>query len=793
MIKVEQFGGLIPRASQKEGPDNAAVEAINVDLRGGSIKPFFAPLTKTGAISANTPSPNALLIPTQIPSAAFVATGNEVGAPIYYTPTSQPTYVVTVNDHLLYAVHIPTGQTPVAGQGCCDLHFTDTTLLSAFGYTDQNGLSAHAGDLTAYALGKWYVRNIPLAGAAVGKTIDQFRFNMPAGLDKLAYLGFAFVFDQVTGKNKVCFVDPDLQIEAFTKFTGGLGGLLANIYATIVDDDEIVTYLENVLPLIPQINGYPRQKNISVVRGRVSGVGTGGTTVARAVVSNANHDVLLLASVMKQLWQKTIFTSGLQTQIDTVTGATGWMAISKPTAAMALAVVGGTEQNITRSYVYTRVSEDGLEGGPSPPVTASGPRDGSWNLTSITAWDGTDQFQIGTPAGSMKHKRRIYRTPETSPTDAPVYRFVAEIADNVTSVNDTALDAALGEELSTTAYESAPEFRSAAMWINGMIGALRGTHVEFCEPFQYHAFPIANRVTLPFPGVDVGVHGDRFVVLTTFKPIVYSGTSPDSLIPTMVEEGEACRDAPFCTLSTSRGVMYPGISGWGLVSGSGYQNMTLAHMKPEDYEATVDATTFAFCDDERLYWAKRGATSGYALLFSAQEKALTKWDIGSPMYGASFYAPRRTRWAYYYTGGQMVLGKLFADTSQRLKWTWRSKLFTHARPVSFGCAIVVSTEWDSLSAAMKAREAALATVPPTLPYSISTSGLTQAEAWCFLKVWAFADNPTDKVLVYNDFVVNDDPVRLLSGYKSDSWQFEISGNIEVTQIAIAETERELNE
>jgi hypothetical protein len=150
-------------------------------------------------------------------------------------------------------------------------------------------------------------------------------------------------------------------------------------------------------------------------------------------------------------------------------------------------------------------------------------------------------------------------------------------------------------------------------------------------------------------------------------------------------------------------------------------------------------------------------------------------------------------------------------------------------------AAIDSNEWDSLTDDMKEREGFYRTVPAWITataylkgafvtqggntyrcdiahtsgvfatdlaalkwiltnavYSITITGLTQAEAWVYLKVWCEADKGADKVLVFDDFVVSDVPVRLARAMKSDCWQFEIRGNMAISSIALAESEKELN-
>ena len=792
LIRVREFGGLVPKLDEKLLPDNCAVEAINVDLQGQGIEPMYAPLFKRNA-GADLVQRAASIV--QMPTACLRATGGgAVSQYVSFAPAGG-NYTVVANDRLLYAVFLPAGAT-AAGQGCCDLRFTSGALLGNI--NDQNAIGSRDGNIAAQAQGQWYVRDIPLT-SKVGSIIDEFRFFpcSSAGSPFTAFLGIAYVYN--TGGptiNKILF-DVDMQSAGTpVGFTG-----MHEAYITSIDEDEaplVTPYLTGPFPAAVEedrvytiaaaaLSGFARNKTILVQ-------GYPQALVELPIRGWSNHDRFTPYDPRAPgslTWGGSFFGShSLHSRYGWVesgagnVAAVGWMGIAKPTAAMSLAVVGGAAPVVTRSYVYTRVSEDGFESAPSPPVTVTGNRDGTWQLTNITSWPGTDTFSgARNPA-----KKRVYRTHETS----GVYRFVAEIGATVTTLNDLALDAVLGEELPTLDYDDAPQLLAAATWNYGIVGGLaKGTQACFCQPYEYHAWPQANRYTIPYVGVAVGVAGDRFVVLTVGKPQWFSGSDPASLYPVELQDGEPCIGARGVAQATT-GLFYPGRTGWGLIEGSGYSNITQEFLKTDDYAALVSVDTVACFDNRKLLWITQGATTGYALEQGAGTRSLTKFEVPNPIYAMSYYAPRDTRWIAYLEGGVLKMGKLFGDTATKLKWTWKSKLHRFPKPVRLKVVQVDSNEWDTLSASMKAREAAYKTGGGGAPYTISITGLTQAEAWCYLKVWCEADKGADKVLVFDDFVVSDRPVRLDRAMKSDCWQFELRGNMAITSIAMAGSEQELN-
>jgi hypothetical protein len=795
VIKVEQFGGLIPKVDDKQLPVNCATEAINCDLLGRGIKPMVGTLFSRNVWAGTQYNTKAVSI-RQFATSCFEFISSAISSYISFTCSA---YVVQATDYLHVMVYLPASPAPVAGQGCVNILFSDSTRLGA-GVNDQNALAAESGNLSTYATGTWYWRKIPLGGqlasdgsAITGKTISAIRFYNNCAARVTSYYGAAWVADSAGTAGRKVLWDIDRQQTQGIAFAG----TPLSSKDVLLDEDDWVVVSNYTHPdsdqiqenrvtsyAVAQMGGAARQKIIAA-QAFPSGILIGEVSVR----GRSNHDAFsygkvgTLGFINASQWNWT-------TEMITVTstGIQGWMAVYKPTAALPdPTIVGGTGPVVTRSYVYTHVSEDGLESGPSPVRTKSGNRDGSWNFATIPTWAGTDNFGNAV-ANTMPHKRRIYRTPETSGS----YLYVGELDDNDTSFNDAVLDANLGEALLTTAYQNTPELSYVSGWINGVVGGVyKGTQVCFCDPYQYHAWPIVNRYTLPYNVVGVGAFGDRFIALTKVRPIVFSGVSPDSLQWVELQNGEPCISEKAVS-STDVGVIYPSKTGWGVIDYGGYQNITASYLTPDQYAAAVGINTVACFDNRRLLWVQQGATTGYALEIGAQERGLVKFEVPDPIYAMSYYGARGTRWIAYSNGGNLKAGKLFGDAATKLKWTWRSKFMRTAKPARFKVAQIDSNEWDTLSASMKAREAAYKTGGSGSPYTITITGLTQAEAWCYLKVWAEADKGNDKVLVFDDFVVSDRPVRLARTMKSNCWQFELRGNMAISSFAMAELEKELN-
>lgn len=853
-IRISEFGGLIPKLDEKLLPPNCAVEAINVDLQGNGLDPLYAPLEKRSFAG----STNVGASMHQMPTACLetVGTVNALAAFVQFTPIGG-NYVVQADDYLIYSVmfpadapNLPTGSVAPGG---IDAFFTAGPPLGNI--NDQFLIGSLTGDINARCRGQWYVRWISLA-SKVGSTLNAVRL-YPGTTGSKVYFGNVYVGNMpIVGNTltpKKIIFDVDQQSTGTVSNGTGLGQNMDECRIVSIDEDEITLMSDYVAAFhtlydgaynvcIAQLDGTSRNKHI-LVRSKP------GITGYFPVRGWSNKDRWGPLSVpygtgyLQGAWLLAVqLASNTWIQNAGQVEAIGWMGVTKPTVAPVLgAVIGGVGPVVTRSYVYTRVSEDGFESAPSPPVTGSGNRDGTWPLSSISAWAGTDTYN----ALRSPPKKRIYRTPENSDQ----YKFVAEIdAATVTIANDTALDDALGEPLATADWDNCPALQGVASWSKGIVGGIsNGTQACFCVPYQYHAWPQSHRYTVPYEAVACGVVGDRFVVLTDNKPLFFSGSDPANLFgPDELRVGEPALSLK-TTIQTGVGLMYAGRTGWCAISEGGFQNLTRDYMTTEDYAATiieftrtlqssVPSGTVAMFDNRKLYWCEQASGNGYSFEPGAGHRALTKFQIPHTIYAMSYYSPRDKRWVAARENGGAVMKayNLNANTAQRLKFTWKSKPIRLAKPERLRVGKLDSNEWDSLTNNMRYREGFYETIPAWVTatsysvgdfvtqggntyrcdiahisgvfaadlaglrwiltnavYTIDITGLTQSEAWIYLKVWAEADKATGKVLVFDDFVSSDRPVRFARVMKSDCWQFEIRGNIPISTIELARSEKEL--
>lgn len=335
--------------------------------------------------------------------------------------------------------------------------------------------------------------------------------------------------------------------------------------------------------------------------------------------------------------------------------ATRQLGVPAPTLAVTLVASGGTSPTLaTRFYLITFVTSIGEESMPGPVSLAINCRiDDTVTINNIEA----------PPSGSFTIDRvRVYRT-EAGDT-ATDFFFLREIASGLATTTDD--NRTLGEPLQTNTWEMPPSDLSylTAMW-NGMIAGISGTSVRFCEPFAPYAWPPEYEVIPPdaVPKA-LGRWQQNLLVLTSARPLLLVGTSPDSLDQQPIDFAEACV-GPRAVVSFGHGVAWPCPDGLAYFGNGGGRMVTAGIFTRDDWQAMNPATMTAgiyegnylcFYTDPVL--GRRGflidplnptgayfLSAGYdALFFDELQDALyvlngtnvQKWDAGAEFMTATF-------------------------------------------------------------------------------------------------------------------------------------------------------------
>ena len=412
-------------------------------------------------------------------------------------------------------------------------------------------------------------------------------------------------------------------------------------------------------------------------------------------------------------------------------------------------------------------------------------------------------------------RKRIYRT--NAGNSGAEFQLVAELPGETCRYTDTKDGDALGEVMESDGFIQPPvTMKAIGAHQNGFLAGLDGDNaVIFCEPYKAHAWPAKYKRVLSTPAKGLGVAGSMVVVTTNTLPVTYAGSLPEAMDVNQVETGE--RATSQRTASTGLGVIYRGTTGMYAVSIQGGKNITQDYLPGPDF--SNDAEIVSAWWGNKLYWFIRGESSGYVFDPTRGERALVEFSSGiydlhvSPLDGQLYASyqivpdPMLPDAAYYRAS------TIFKRQASPAPWKfeWKSQVIRTPKPVSFG-VVVVEWDWTTQSATMKAREESIAARSRIrsfsslnddeinlydlngdalgVIYSPDTALAVPSETYLKVTVWADVDTD-DEAIIFDDFVVNNQPVRIPGPRKSDAWRVQAMGNARVTSISLAETIREL--
>jgi hypothetical protein len=444
------------------------------------------------------------------------------------------------------------------------------------------------------------------------------------------------------------------------------------------------------------------------------------------------------------------------------------LGIPAPNSFPAVSPNGGVSDiAVSRSYLYTWVSEYGEEGPPSAPSLTTGKQDDVWSITIVPP---TSAQQLD----RRLDKVRIYRT-ITSAAGIATYFFVAELPLSTTLYSDTLADSAIAgnDQLQSLAWTPPPtDLRGMTSMGNGMIAGFRRNEVWFCEPYRPHAWPAAYTITTEFPIVGLGAFGQSLLICTTGNPVVATGVSPASISVTRSPVVEPCVSRG-SIIGTEDGVYYASPNGLVRAAMGRIENITRLMMTREDWQAKLDPRLLRAARLGFAYygWEQRTSGASKGIVIDALDDRVAFNQLADA-------GPITNVMTDPWTGDALILkdSKVYVvnppSNYPMQPYTWKSKLFTLAGSTNFS--------------AMKATF----TVPtgaPTLasPNNALNQNLTTNQ-WGIVKVYADGVHRATRELRSSGEVI-----RLPSGFKATEWQFEIQARIVLHQIEIAPTIWEL--
>ena len=435
------------------------------------------------------------------------------------------------------------------------------------------------------------------------------------------------------------------------------------------------------------------------------------------------------------------------------------LGVPAPTSQLILTASGGVSTTIeTRYYVHTFVTDKGEESSNSTVSLALRCKiDDSVTISNIAA----------PPSGSYTVNRvRIYRTQTTASSNAP-FLFRREIAAGLTSTIDDNRDLS-AEPLPSVDWLPPPADLTnlTGLW-NGMMAGISGNAVRFCEAFKPYAWPIAYDVLPPdSKPVALKVFGQSLLVLTTGRPRLVTGGTPDALDDQPIEWTEACVSAR-SAVSFGHGVAWACPDGLAYFGASGPKMITQGLMTRADWQAIKPETIV-------------GSMYEGAYLGTYTVAGVTKGFLVDPLNPSGIFFTDVPASAFFFDEYQDQLYLL--DGSNIKKWnagtalttTTRSKIFTTPRATSFGCFEVIADQYP-------------------VSFILDSVNMNPADVSKIILANPLLTAPTPSSIRYSATINTNNALRLPSSFLGDYWQIELSSTGPVQSASLAQSIKELAE
>lgn len=449
----------------------------------------------------------------------------------------------------------------------------------------------------------------------------------------------------------------------------------------------------------------------------------------------------------------------------------------------------------TRIYVYTWVTALGEESEPCP---ASDGVD--WEPGMTVTLSG---FQA-TPTGRNITKQRIYRSQDSVSYGANLY-LIEERTAGTGSYIDNHEPSDFSESLPSVDWNAPPSDMHGLISLpNGMMAAISGKNVVFCEPWKPHAWPEKYYIALDYAPVALGAFGNYVVVATDGMPYMLNGTSPDTMQAEKLELMAPCIN-PRGVVDLGTCIAYPSHDGLVLVSSSGLAIATQSVMTRDEWLKT----------NPRIYVAgqfagKYIASYAYVDAGNYKEGAII-FDVTGQQQFVHRAAIRFSACWYNVSEGALYVLKdrtiyeFDAIGELNSAMSWKSKPFILPAPSSFGCIFIESSnltddeieaiqdqieEIEAENAIIFTRESITGEVNSSAVNAYAANGddMLMAKLQAnYIAVEIYADS---KLLTT---ISESNTVKRIPPACARTWEFRVLGTLPVAQITLATTARELNE
>jgi len=429
----------------------------------------------------------------------------------------------------------------------------------------------------------------------------------------------------------------------------------------------------------------------------------------------------------------------------------------------------------TRAYIYTWVTSYGEEGAPSLPTVVTSPVGSSY---SVTVYPPLSSDTSGRSLSSVN----IYRTVTDASGNAQYY-FVTTLAIGSTVFNDTILDSTIstGTILPSLNWTPPPALQGCVAMPNGILaGWANDREIWFCEPYRPHAWPVAYSISVDFSIVGLGVTGSSLVIATTGNPYIATGITPGSMSLQKISIHEPCISRS-SIVSSQEAVYYVSENGLIAINPGMADIISKALITRQDWAALGPAK---FCaakySSSYLAFAKSttlGDGSGDNGLVIDNSSPNTPYiNIRFPTSVTNIIQDEITGEALLISNNAVYQWDAQSSTSQA-PYLWRSRTFQFLYRQQFVAALIYFTLPTSV------------TIPtPTSATRNTSQPQTFDPTKQYLLFRVYADG---NLVLTREVQQSVELIMIPSGFKANFWQFELEGQVVITNFQVATAVKDL--
>ena len=403
------------------------------------------------------------------------------------------------------------------------------------------------------------------------------------------------------------------------------------------------------------------------------------------------------------------------------------------------------------------------------------------------------------PHNTASMTKRIYRT-ATAADGTTNYYFVAEIPVATTTYDDAKLAKDLSGVIPSITWVMPPaDLQGIISLPGGVHCGFSGNILCFSDPYHPYAWPTAYQLTSDYPIVGVGSFGQTVVVGTSGVPYLTSGANPAFMSMAKLAYAWPCL-AKRGMVSFGGNVYFPTNEGLASIGQGGESIITAPLYSQVDWEA-LNPASFIAASYNNNYYAYHAGVAREVLAISAESGVVTMNIQPNELWTD----PATGKLYAQYSGTVWDLNNAAAPSKTA---AWVSKEYVFAKPLNFGAAKVDadfnmgSVEAAAIvawNAAITASNAAILAAPAatkavfnirqfnTTPFngSVLRTDTKALGGFVGLTLWA------NDAAVFSTSVYSSGMFRLPGGLKYDNAYIQVSSNVPVQSVCIAETPKGL--